>query len=93
MDMLSSEYSLLMTVVGALFCVLLLMMVLAWCVRRSGLVGRLQRQGTDIHVVARVSLGARERLVLVEIGEQRLLLGVTPSHIACLDRTKAKVDV
>lgn len=92
MKLLSPEDSLLMTVIGALVCVVLLMLVLAWCARRSGLVGRLQRQHPGIHVLARVSLGARERLVLVEIGEQRLLLGITASHIACLDRTKAKAD-
>ena len=35
-------------------------------------------------LVATHSLGPRERLVLVDVGDQRLVLGVTASQITCL---------
>jgi flagellar protein FliO/FliZ len=37
-----------------------------------------------MNVVASKSLGGRERLLLVDVGEQRLVLGVTATQITCL---------
>ncbi|MFP2420568.1 flagellar biosynthetic protein FliO [Pseudescherichia vulneris] len=82
-DVLASD-SMLMTVMGALALVVLLLMALAWVVRRSGLARRLNDGSGVMTVVASKSLGARERLVLVDVGEQRLVLGVTASQITCL---------
>ncbi len=54
----------------------------AWLVRRLG------RLPSGIHGVVRVlggmSLGARERVVLVQVGETQLLLGVAPGRVQTL---------
>lgn len=76
--------SVLMTVTGALVLVILLMVALAWLFRRSGLTRRLSDSPHAINLVASKSLGARERVVLVDVGEQRLVLGVTATQITCL---------
>lgn len=76
--------SILMTVTGALVLIVLLLVVLAWAARRSGLARRLNDTHGAITLVATQSLGPRERLVLVDVGEQRLVLGVTGSQITCL---------
>ncbi|UAK92116.1 flagellar biosynthetic protein FliO [Enterobacter ludwigii] len=83
-DSLPATGSVLMTVTGALALIVLLMVVLAWAVRRSGLTRRLNAAQGTITLVATQSLGPRERLVVVDVGEQRLVLGVTASQIACL---------
>lgn len=83
-DSLPATDSVLMTVSGALALIILLMVVLAWAVRRSGLARRLNDAQGNITLVATQSLGPRERLVLVDVGEQRLVLGVTASQITCL---------
>lgn len=82
-DALPSD-SLLMTVTGALILVILLMVTLAWLFRRSGLTRRLADSHGAIHLVASKSMGARERVVLIDVGEQRLVLGVTATQISCL---------
>ena len=74
-DSLPATGSVLMTVTGALALIVLLMVVLAWAVRRSGLSRRLNAAQGTITLVATQSLGP---------GEQRLVLGVTASQIACL---------
>ncbi|MCU6217335.1 flagellar biosynthetic protein FliO [Enterobacter bugandensis] len=74
----------LMTVTGALALVVLLLVVLAWAARRSGLARRLNDAQGTMTLVATQSLGPRERLVLVDVGEQRLVLGVTASQVTCL---------
>ena len=83
-DSLPATGSVLMTVTGALALIVLLMVVLAWAARRSGLSRRLNDAQGNMTVVATQSLGPRERLVLVDVGDQRLVLGVTASQINCL---------
>ncbi|MCW4782373.1 flagellar biosynthetic protein FliO [Enterobacter chuandaensis] len=83
-DSLPATGSVLMTVAGALALIILLMVVMAWAARRSGLARRLNNAQGNITLVANQSLGPRERLVLVDVGEQRLVLGVTASQITCL---------
>ncbi|EPF6109822.1 flagellar biosynthetic protein FliO [Enterobacter cloacae] len=83
-DSLPATGSVLMTVSGALALIILLMVVMAWAARRSGLARRLNDAQGNITLVATQSLGPRERLVLVDVGEQRLVLGVTASQITCL---------
>ncbi len=83
-DSLPATGSILMSVSGALALILLLMVVLAWAARRSGLARRLNDAQGNMTLVATQSLGPRERLVLVDVGDQRLVLGVTASQITCL---------
>lgn len=83
-DSLPATGSVLMTISGALALIVLLLVVLAWAARRSGLARRLQGAQGSMTLVATQSLGPRERLVLVDVGEQRLVLGVTASQIICL---------
>ncbi|MGK4351535.1 flagellar biosynthetic protein FliO [Enterobacter sichuanensis] len=83
-DSLPATGSILMTVSGALALILLLLVVLAWAARRSGLARRLNDAQGNMTLVATQSLGPRERLVLVDVGDQRLVLGVSASQITCL---------
>jgi flagellar protein FliO/FliZ len=66
----------------ALLLVLGLILGLAWLLRR--LPGAGFRPSEGLHVVASLQLGAKERAVVVEVGGQQLLLGVTPAGISRL---------
>lgn len=66
----------------ALLLVLGLILGLAWLLRR--LPGAGFRPADGLRVVASLQLGAKERAVVVEVGGQQLLLGVTPSGICRL---------
>ncbi|MEH6625199.1 MAG: flagellar biosynthetic protein FliO [Motiliproteus sp.] len=59
--------------------VVALIFALAWFARRLGGVGGFSHP--QLKVVASVAMGTRERLVLVQAGEQQLLLGVAPGRI------------
>lgn len=63
----------------ALLFVLALFAIFVWLLRKSGnltLVGKNQ-----LSIVTGLSIGVREKLVLVKVGEKQLLLGVTPGRI------------
>ncbi|MFD1801128.1 flagellar biosynthetic protein FliO [Mixta tenebrionis] len=85
----STPASLVMQIGGAMALVILLIFACAWLARRSGLASRLRADGNIIAVKASYSLGQRERLVVVEIDGERLLLGVTPGAITRLGRLSA----
>lgn len=69
------------SVLLSLLVVLAVIFVLAMILKRFNI--RLQQHG-DIRVLSSHSLGAKERLVVVQIGEDKLLLGVTTQSIQVL---------
>ncbi|UZN50885.1 flagellar biosynthetic protein FliO [Cupriavidus cauae] len=65
-----------------LFAIIALILGLAWLARRAGLVRHVQ--GGVMKVVGSTSLGARQRLLLVEVGDTWLVLGVSAGEIRTL---------
>lgn len=65
-----------------MLAVLLLIGGLAWLLRRTG---RFQSGVSGaLRVLGGVSMGSRERVVLLQVGNQQLLLGVAPGRIQTL---------
>lgn len=62
-----------------LFAVIALILGMAWLARRAGLVRH--ATGGVMKVIGSTMLGARQRLVLVEVGDTWLVLGVSPGEI------------
>ena len=77
---ISAAPGLLQTTLG-LAVVLALIFGAAWLLRRVLPAGR---SGALIKIVASQPLGQRERVVLIEVGEQWLLLGVAPGTVNAL---------
>ncbi len=80
----------LQVLLGLLF-VIGLVFALAWLLKRVG-------QGTlvasqQMKVVAALPMGTRERIVLIEVGGQHLLLGITPTQINTLHVFDEPVDL
>jgi len=67
--------------IGLLF-VLLMVIGLAWLLRRVGGVSLGGSQA--LKVIGGMSMGARERVVLLQVGETQLLVGVSPGRIQTL---------
>lgn len=73
--------SLLQTLLG-LILVVASIFVVVWLLKRSQMLsGGAHRQ---LQVIGGISLGARERAVLVQVGNEQILLGVTPQQVRTL---------
>ncbi|MBO3275769.1 flagellar biosynthetic protein FliO [Pseudomonas schmalbachii] len=72
----------LMQLLFGLVLVVALIFLLAWLVRRVQQVG--PRGNQTIRLLASQALGPRDRLVLVQVGEEQILLGLTPGRITPL---------
>ena len=77
----SAAGSLLQVFIG-LVAVLLLIAATAWAAKRLG-VARGGASGL-LHVVSSASVGTRERVVVVEVGESWLVVGVAPGSVNAL---------
>ncbi|AMH18825.1 flagellar biosynthetic protein FliO [Hafnia paralvei] len=73
-----------LTQVGStLAAILLLILIIGWLVKRLGFAPKNSRNNL-LNVRASCSLGARERVVVVEVDNQCLVLGVTSQNITHL---------
>ncbi|WP_339082304.1 flagellar biosynthetic protein FliO [Pseudomonas sp. TMP9] len=74
-----------------LLLVIGLIFLLAWLVRRVQQI--VPRGGQVINIVATQALGPRDRLVLVQVGSEQVLLGLTPGRITSLHVLKEPVSM
>ncbi|MGX5731766.1 flagellar biosynthetic protein FliO [Pseudoxanthomonas beigongshangi] len=69
-----------------LILVLGLILGLAWLLKRLPGAGLGLRPNDQLRVVTSLSVGTKERLLVVEVGGEQLLVGVSPGGIATLHR-------
>lgn len=74
----------LISVSAALGGIILLILLVAWIARRFGFAGTSAAGKKTLQIRASVNLGPRERVVIVDIEDARLVLGVTASQITHL---------
>ncbi len=80
-----------MQTAGGLILVLILIVALAWIFRR---VSHLPAGGKGmLRMVGGLSLGARERIVVVEVEGKRLVLGVAPGRVQTLHILEGEAPV
>ena len=74
-----------------LLLVILLLMGLAWVLKRAGVTqGALNGQ---LSVLGAVSVGQREKVVLIQAGQEQLLVGVTANEITLLHLLSEPIEV
>jgi len=71
-----------LSMVMSLVIIVAAILALAWLFSRSKLAATGGRD--SIQIVASRALGTKERLLLVEVGDQQLLVGMTPTQVNTL---------
>lgn len=74
----------LIQVSGALLGIILLILAGAWIAKRFGVGGSSVRGAQGLKVSASAALGPRERVVVVNVEDARLVLGVTANQVTLL---------
>ncbi len=77
-----STSNMIIQVLIALAIVTAAIFALAWVVKRLGNTHLLQQR--NLKVLSTMPLGTREKVILIEVENQKILLGVTPSNISSL---------
>lgn len=64
---------------------------MAWLIRRMGSFQQMSHGA--LRVLGGLSVGQRERIVLIQVGEQQLLIGLAPGHIRTLHVLEQPVTI
>lgn len=80
-----------LTVSLGLMFILLLIFSLAWIMRKTGY-GQLSGQGT-LSVIATLNLGQKEKIALIKVGQQQILVGITATQINTLSILDEPLDI
>jgi len=78
------------SMIVSLLLVLFAIVIAAWLLKKLQ-VGTSSVNG--LKVVTSLNLGSRERLVVVQVGEKQLLLGITGQQINLLDKLEEPIEV
>lgn len=89
---LGNTSSQMLQVTLGLLAVIGLMLILAWLAKRMRLVPGASHNHA-LKVLAVLPLSNRERLALVQVGDQQLLLGVTAGQINCLHELEKPIEI
>lgn len=76
----------------SLLVVLGLLGACLWLIRRGGWQGGLRKGPRPLQVETAIGLGDRRQLVIVSVEGRRLLLGVTPMHVALVTELSASAS-
>lgn len=85
-----SAVNLLQTLLGLLL-VLACIVVVAWLLKRSNSFHT--AASGKLRVIAGLPLGTRERAVLIQVGDEQLLVGVTPQQVSLLHKLEKPLPV
>ena len=80
-----------MQMIGGLIFVLILVFAIAWLLRRVG--GVSITGGGALKVISGMSMGSRDRVVLLQVGDEQLLLGVSPGRVQTLHVLEKPIKV
>lgn len=73
----------------SLLMVLAVIFISAIVLKRFNVV---QQNTNQLKMVANLSLGSKERIVVIQVAEQQLVLGVTPQQVTLIDRLDEPLD-
>ena len=69
---------------GSFALVLALMAALLWALRRLQSRMNSQNAGRRLHIVESVSVGPRQKIALLRVGDREVMVGITASQITAL---------
>jgi len=81
----------LLKVTGGLLLVVVAILGSAWFYRRFGSMNSVNSD--SLKVIGGLSMGQKERVVLMQVGEEQLLLGVSPGRIQTLHVLEKPIEV
>jgi flagellar protein FliO/FliZ len=71
--------------------VVIAIIAMAWVIKRTGYVNT--RANGQLKIIGGLSLTQRERLLLIQVGNKQLLIGVSPGRISTLHELEETIDV
>lgn len=84
------DYGYIVKIIGSLVLVILMMIVLLYFMKRFSFKGSVIHD--SVRIISALSIGPRERIMLLQVGEEQILVGSTPSSIRPLHVLDKQVE-
>jgi flagellar protein FliO/FliZ len=68
-----------------------LILLLAWLVNKTK-AGQFSQSNSQIRLLATLPLGLKEKIAVIEVGDQQIVVGITPQQITTLATLTEKLD-
>lgn len=78
------------TTFGSLVLVVGLILGLAWLLKRMKVPALGQQKG--MRIVSQLTVGTKERIAVIQVGEEQFLIGITPQSIQTLAKLEKPLD-
>lgn len=84
------DYGYIVKILGSLVLVILMMLVLLYLMKRFSFKGQMIHG--SVRIVSALNIGPRERIMLIQAGNEQILVGSTPGSIRSLHVLAEKVE-
>jgi len=78
-------------VLTALFIVIIVIFALAWVFKKYG--ANYGATGSTMKVVSAISLGGKEKAVVLQVGDEQLVIGVSPGYVKKLHVLEKPINI
>ncbi len=78
---------------GSLIFVIALILFFAWLLKRMRFPGVTGSPGSSMSIVKQLPVGTKERVAVVQVGEEQFLIGITSQNINMLSKLEKPLDV
>lgn len=78
---------------GSLIFVIALILFFAWLLKRMRVPGVVGGSGSVMSIVKQLPVGTKERIAVVQVGEEQFLIGITSQNINMLSKLEKPLDV
>ena len=78
---------------GSLIFVIALILFFAWLLKRMRFPGITGAPGTTMSIVKQLPVGTKERVAVIQVGEEQFLIGITSQNINMLSKLEKPLEV
>lgn len=78
---------------GSLVFVIALIIFFAWVLKRMKVPGVIGGSGSAMSIVKQLPVGTKERIAVVQVGEEQFLIGITSQNINMLSKLEKPLEI
>lgn len=78
---------------GSLVFVIALILFFAWLLKRMRVPGVVGGSGSAMSIVKQLPVGTKERIAVVQVGEEQFLIGITSQNINMLSKLEKPLEI
>ena len=78
---------------GSLIFVIALILFFAWLLKRMKVPGMTGGSGGGMNIVKQLPVGTKERVAVIQVGEEQFLIGITSQNINMLSKLDKPLEV